>query len=88
MLGTRGAMHACSVLSDSSILPDSSVHGIFQERTLNQVLPCPSPGDLPDPRIKPMSPASPALQVDYLLLSHREFPREDGPPPPFSIMAI
>ena len=61
MLGTRGAMHACSVLSDSSILPDSSVHGILQERTLNQVLPCPSPGDLPDPRIKPMSPASPAL---------------------------
>ena len=25
---------------------------------------CPPPGDLPDPRIKPPSPVSPALQVD------------------------
>ena len=30
-----------------------------------------------------MFPAFPALQVDYFLLSHREFPREDEPPPPF-----
>ena len=30
-------------------------------------LPCPSPGDLPDPGIKSMSPA---LQEDSLLLSH------------------
>ena len=30
-------------------------------------LPFPSPGDLPDPGIEPMSPASPALQVDSLL---------------------
>ena len=35
-------------------------------------LPCPPPGDLPDPRIEPESPASPALQVDSLPLSHRE----------------
>ena len=27
-------------------------------------LPCPPPGDLPHPGIFPMSPASPALQVD------------------------
>ena len=27
-------------------------------------LPCPPPGDLPDPGIKPMSPVAPALQVD------------------------
>ena len=27
-------------------------------------LPCPPPGDLPDPGIKPTSPASPALQAD------------------------
>ena len=31
-------------------------------------LPCPPPGDLPDPGIEP---ASPALQADSLLLSHR-----------------
>jgi len=29
-------------------------------------LPCPPPGDLPDPGIKLVSPASPALQVDSL----------------------
>ena len=29
-------------------------------------LPFPSPGDLPDPGIEPMSPVSPALQVDSL----------------------
>ena len=27
-------------------------------------LPCPPPGDLPEPEIKPMFPASPVLQVD------------------------
>ena len=30
----------------------------------------PSPGDLPDPRIKPMSPAAPAWQADSLSLCH------------------
>ena len=34
-------------------------------------LPCPPPGDLPDPGIKPMSPA---LQVDFLPLSHQGNP--------------
>ena len=29
-------------------------------------LPCPSPGDLPDPRIEPVSPASPALAAEFL----------------------
>ena len=33
--------------------PDSSVHGILQARVLEWV---PSPGDLPDPGIKPRSP--------------------------------
>ena len=37
-------------------------------------LPCPPPGDLPDVRIKPMSPASPALQADSSLLSHQGRP--------------
>ena len=34
-------------------------------------LPCPPPGDLPDPGIEPVSPASPKLQADSLPLSHR-----------------
>ena len=29
-------------------------------------LPCPSPGDLPNPGVKPASPACPALQADSL----------------------
>ena len=37
-------------------LPGSSDHGISQARTLDG-LPFPSPGDLPDAGIKPVSPA-------------------------------
>ena len=33
-------------------------------------LPFPSPGDLPNPGIKPLSPVPPALWVDSLWLSH------------------
>ena len=40
-------------------------------------LPFPPPGDLPDTGIKPESPASPALQADTLLLSHRGSPQTD-----------
>ena len=40
--------------------PGSSVHGILQARILGWVA-VPSPGDLPDPGIKPTSPASLAL---------------------------
>ena len=35
---------------------------------------CLPPGDLPKPRIEPMSPASPALQAGSLLLSHQKEP--------------
>ena len=35
--------------------PNSSVHGIFQARTLGSGLLFPSLGDLPDPRIEPVS---------------------------------
>jgi len=34
-------------------------------------LPFSPPGDLPDPGIEPVSPESPALQTDSLLLSHQ-----------------
>ena len=33
-------------------------------------LPRSPPGDLPGPEVKPVSPVAPALQVDFLLLSH------------------
>ena len=59
--------------------PGSSVHGILQARILGG-LPCPPPGDLPNPGIKPVSPAlwvdsiplsrwgSPSLYTDWLVL--------------------
>ena len=37
-------------------------------------LPCPPPGHLPNPAIKPTSPVSPALQKDSLLLSYQGSP--------------
>ena len=40
--------------------PGSSVHSISQQEYWSG-LPCPSPGDLPDPGTKPMSLTSPAL---------------------------
>ena len=43
--------------------PGSSVHGILQTRILDGV-PCPPPGDLPNPGIRPRSPA---LQADSFL---------------------
>ena len=46
-------------------LPGSSVHGILQARILEWVA-MPSSEDLLDPAIKPVSPASPALQADFL----------------------
>ena len=44
-------------------LPGSSVHGGFSRQEYWSGLPCPPPGVLPDPGIKP---GSPALQADSL----------------------
>ena len=41
-------------------LPDSSAHGISKQEYWGG-LSFPSPGDLPDPGIKPVSPVSPTL---------------------------
>ena len=48
----------------------------FSRREHWSGLPCPPPGDLPNPGIKPVSPVAPALQVGSLPLSHREAPRD------------
>ena len=49
-------------------LPGSSVHEIFQARILEWVV-IPSPGDLPDPRIKPTSLIYPALVDGFFTTS-------------------
>ena len=54
-------------------LQGSSVHGIFQARILEGVG-LPTPGDLSKSGIKPMSLASPAMQMDSLSLRHQESP--------------
>ena len=46
--------------------PGSSVHG-FSRQGYWVELPCPSPGDLPNPGIKPLSPMSSTSQADSLL---------------------
>ena len=55
---------SCPTLRDpmDGSLPGSAVCGIFQAR-IRSGLPFPSPGDLPNPGIKPRSPA---LQTDAL----------------------
>ena len=47
--------------------PASSVRGVFRGKNTGVGLPFPSPGDLPNPGIKP---ASPVLQDDSLLPRH------------------
>ena len=42
----------------------------FSRQEYWKELPFPPPGDLPDPGMEPVSPVSPALQVDSLPLSH------------------
>ena len=58
-------MLSCSVMSDSPV-PWTVAHQAplsmgFSRQEYWSGLPCPSPGDLPDPG---MEPRSPALQVD------------------------
>ena len=61
----------CSVVSDSLQSP-LSMELSRQEHW--RVLPFPVSEGLPNPGLEPVSPASPALQVDSLQLSHRGSP--------------
>ena len=51
------------------IVAQQSLSMGFSRQEYQSGVPCPPPGDLPDPGIEPMSPAAPALQADSLLLS-------------------
>ena len=46
----------------------------FSQQKYWSGLPCPPPGDVPNPRIECASPVSPVLQADSLPLSHRGSP--------------
>ena len=79
--GYSRLVHGCSAVSVVSAScdpvdyspPGSSVHGILQARALEWFV-MPSSRGSSDPGIEPVSPASPALQVDSLLLSHQGSP--------------
>ena len=68
-----------SIVSNSLQPHDYTVHGILQARILEWVV-FPSPGDLPNPGIKPRSPA---LSVDSLPAEPQGKPKDpipkDGP---------
>ena len=70
-------------MADSFVTPWTIAHwapvsmGFFRQEHWSW-LSCPSPGNLPDSGIKPKSPASPALQVDSLPLSHLGSPAYGG----------
>ena len=72
VLVTQSCPTLCNPMDSSP--PGSSVHGILQARILEWV-PRPSPGDLPNPGIKPWSPV---LQADSLPLSHQGSPNRLG----------
>ena len=74
---------ACMLSCFSCVRLITTLWTVARQATLSMVfsrqeywcgLPCPSPGDLPDPRIEPWCPASLALQVDSLPLSHQGSP--------------
>ena len=47
---------------------------VAHQAPLSMEVSMPPPGDLPNTKIKPVFPASPALQADSLLLSHKGSP--------------
>ena len=57
-----------------SIAHQASLSMVFSRQEYWSWLPFPPPGDLPGLGIEPMSPASPVLQADSLMLSHEGSP--------------
>ena len=57
-----------------TIVPQALLPMGFSRQEYWSGLPCPPPGDLPNPGTEPESPVSPALQAVSLLLSHQGNP--------------
>ena len=64
--GIQSRLTLCSPMDCS--LPGSSIHGIFQARILDGV-PFPTPGDLPNSGLEPVSLASSALADGFFITS-------------------
>ena len=78
LFGESESVSHCHVQLSWHHVPASSVHGILQARYWSG-LPFPSPGDLPDPGIKPRSPTWQA----YSLLSE-----PPGKPPTIEVLTV
>ena len=67
MCESAKSLQSCPTLCDPMDCspPGSSVHGGFSKQEYWSGLPCPPPGDLPDPGIKPKFLMSPALAGGY-----------------------
>ena len=77
LLPVRGSVHTQSPLSCSTLCSpidcrpaDSSVHGILHAIILEWFA-MPSPGNLPNPGIEPISLTSPALAGGFFFLNHQ-----------------
>ena len=77
------SMHACMLSHLGPVLLFVTLWAVAHQASLSMGfsrqeylsgLPCPPPGDLPDPGIEPASLVSPALQADSLPLSHQGSP--------------
>ena len=78
----------CAVLSRFSPIqlfasPWSTAHQAplsmgFSRQEYWSGLPCPPPGDLPEPGVEPTSPESPGFQAISLPLRHRRRPMENS----------
>ena len=66
-MGVLSCVRLCSPMAGS--LPGPLSMG-FPRQEQWSGLPFPPSGNLPDPETEPMSPGSPALQADFLQLSH------------------
>ena len=65
-------MHAqlCDSLQPHRLARQAPLFMGFSRYEYWSELPCPPPGDLSNPRIKPASPIAPSSKEDYLPLSH------------------
>ena len=79
-------MHACSGMSDSFQPPWTVTYQAplsmgFPRQEYRRGLPFPSPGDLPNPGIEPVSPVSPALVGGFFTIEPPGKPENERPFP-------
>ena len=70
------SLQSCPALCNSMHCnPPGSLFMGFSRQKYWSGLPCPPPGDLPNPGIKPVPPAAATLQADSLPLNHWGSPK-------------